>query len=349
MKAVSSSASSMEDQQRNTTTSPTMLSNLRISSPSASSPAKRHHHLDSPHPPSDYSRHDLEAMMDSLYPSDTSDGWRYPACEALLDRYSSGEWTTKGDVNWCEKYRPAKVDSLLDNQSHHCYLRDWLERHKVAPSKTDPSFFAPRKKVTRRDMEKHYTDDQDDKGDDDDDDDDDFMPSVKKKKATTSKKRSKKDLNMVLLVGPHGVGKTASVFTAAQETGYQVFELHPGIKRSLKEVLRLVGDMTKNHLVRFNKQEERGQEDSSDVDMDSDSPQTKPNQLVTQFFSPKSTTQQKPAMPQQHYGPKQSLILLEEVDLVYQSDKGFWNAVTDLAQSSKRPIILTCNGKKQGR
>ncbi|SAM04290.1 hypothetical protein [Absidia glauca] len=350
-KAASSSAPSMEDQQRTTTTSPTMLSNLRISSPSASSPAKRHHHLDSPHL-SNYSRRDLEAMMDSLYPSDTSDGWRYPACETLLDRFSSGEWTTKGDVNWCEKYRPAKVDSLLDNQSHHCYLRDWLERHKVAPSKTDPSFFAPRKKVTRRDMEKHYTDDPDDKGDVDDDDDD-FMPSVKKKKATTSKKRSKKDLNMVLLVGPHGVGKTASVFTAAQETGYQVFELHPGIKRSLKEVLRLVGDMTKNHLVRFNNQEERGQDDSSDVDMDVDS---QPNQLVTQFFTPKSTTpksitpksitpksttQQKPAMQQS--GPKQSLILLEEVDLVYQSDKGFWNAVTDLAQSSKRPIILTCN------
>jgi DNA polymerase III delta prime subunit len=195
-------------------------------------------------------------------------------------------------------------------------------------------------------MEKHYSDGPDDKGDDDDDDD--FMPSVKKKKATTtSKKRSKKDLNMVLFVGPHGVGKTASVFTAAQETGYQVFELHPGIKRSLKEVLRLVGDMTKNHLVRFNNQEDRGLEDSSDVDMDSDS---QPNQLVTQFFAPKSTTpksttQQKPAM--QRSGPKQSLILLEEVDLVYQSDKGFWNAVTDLAQSSKRPIILTCNGKKQ--
>ncbi|KAI8343293.1 hypothetical protein BC941DRAFT_448110 [Chlamydoabsidia padenii] len=322
--------------------------------------------------------------MDSLYPLDTSDGWRYPACEGLLERYSNGEWTTKAgsstttehNVNWCDKYRPDKVIYLLDNQSHHCYLRDWLERHKVAPTKTDPSFFAPRKKVTRRDMENHYTKDYDDGGGDEDDD---FMPTAQfTKKNRSPKKRNKKDLNMILLVGPHGVGKTAGVFTAARETGYQVFEIHPGLKRSLKEVHRLVGDMTKNHLVRFHKQGDdnkpggnqpyldksfgggdSGDDDNdgygnSDLDMDADSQQTtttKSNQLLTQFFISKSTTTRpkQPTQPsshvstkqdqlsmatQQQYGPKQSLILLEEVDLVYQSDKGFWNGVTDLARTN---------------
>jgi hypothetical protein len=195
--------------------------------------------------------------MDRLYPS----GWRSPACQDLLDR----EPRRQGG-QWCDKYRPSHVDGLLDNQTHHHYLRDWLEQQKVT--------------------------------------------------ATSALKQQKKQLNMVLLVGPHGVGKTAGVFTAAQETGYQVFEIHPGIKRSHKEVIRLVGDMTQNHLVRFD-----------------DAQQHHPYNNVT--------TMESQLAP--HFG--QSLVLLEEVDLVYQSDKGFWTAICDLAQTSKRPIILTCNGK----
>ncbi|SAL98177.1 hypothetical protein [Absidia glauca] len=193
--------------------------------------------------------------MDRLYPS----GWRSPACQDLLDRAPR-----QRGGQWCDKYRPSHVDGLLDNQTHHHYLRDWLEQQKVT--------------------------------------------------ATSALKQQKKQLNMILLVGPHGVGKTAGVFTAAQETGYQVFEIHPGIKRSLKEIIRLVGDMTQNHLVRFDDAQQH------------------------YSYNNVATMESQPAP---HFG--QSLVLLEEVDLVYQSDKGFWTAICDLAQTSKRPIILTCN------
>ncbi|KAI9301366.1 P-loop containing nucleoside triphosphate hydrolase protein, partial [Cunninghamella echinulata] len=241
---------------------------------------------------------------------------------------------------------------------------------------------------------------------------------------------------MIVLIGAHGVGKTTSVYTAAKETGYQVFELHPGIKRSYKNIIRLVGDMSQNHLVRFrhgkmnNKTHSKISSDSSldddddeDINMDDQpSPQPPPPQknllthfftsnkppttksnsspiatsenvddgdidmdngggdsvidittiktavdiekkktpsVLTQFFTSSSTSirngQQQDkievdddiddlmALERLPHGPQQSLILLEEVDILSHDDKGFWNVVMELSKTSKRPIILTCN------
>ncbi|WFD43893.1 hypothetical protein MPSI1_002558 [Malassezia psittaci] len=40
--------------------------------------------------------------------------------------------------------------------------------------------------------------------------------------------------------------------------------------------------------------------------------------------------------------PRQSLILLDEADILFDEDAGFWSAVVDLVRESHRPVILTC-------
>lgn len=41
----------------------------------------------------------------------------------------------------------------------------------------------------------------------------------------------------------------------------------------------------------------------------------------------------------------QSVILIEEVDILYQTDANFWPALINIIKECRRPVILTCNGK----
>jgi hypothetical protein len=406
---------------------------------------------------------------------------------------------------WRDKYRPLTIDGLLGNSGNCTYLRDWLLEMKVSPIVAP---LAIEQKATRGITEKASTKakksnipielqdfivEDEDGGEysqeeiidimnvaihDIDDDDQDFMPTANKPRkrrkqisSQSKKMEGKARSNLILLVGCHGVGKTASVYTAANEVGYDVFEINAGQKRNAKDILAMVGEMAESHQVSFDHvdrstfdpfasfikanpdeqapshtdltkhtddkpvsgdsgKRKRGRPkkgdsapkvkkskpvskaavgsgditrhflrmkvkslspppetptDSSvdtssatedvdieglpsgaDIEFNSAPPvpedianedQQIPGSQAPSDVVDVSQAEEVESMPppplapeaplSEARNPKQSLILLEEVDILYEEDKTFWSSVISLAHKSKRPIVMTCNGKNK--
>ena len=183
--------------------------------------------------------------------------------------------------------------------------------------------------------------------------------------STKGSKDAAKFCNGIVISGPHGCGKSAAVYAVAKELGFEVFEINSSSRRSGKDIMEKVGDMTRNHLVQQSHmhvspdpidEDAKRISDALDDDLKSGRQGT-----MNSFFqpkpSPKPTTKSKKATPAvKNEGSckqsvplkappkkqKQSLILFEEVDVLYEEDKQFWATVMSLLTQSKRPIIMTC-------
>ncbi|KAG8908154.1 hypothetical protein FRB99_008697 [Tulasnella sp. 403] len=176
--------------------------------------------------------------------------------------------------------------------------------------------------------------------------------------------------NTILLSGPHGSGKTAAVYACAEELGWEVYEVYPGMgKRSGTNLQAIMDGVGKNHVLGFGRRlpfaktgpittmdeaHEDGAEAiyvkprlrngtisscSGDVfEKAGDAPEMEDvagDDEIRGGFP--SATTRAPVHVQQ------SLILLEEVDVLFTQDRNFWSAVIDLVAASRRPVVMTCN------
>ncbi|KAJ1992641.1 hypothetical protein GGI04_005930, partial [Coemansia thaxteri] len=111
--------------------------------------------------------------------------------------------------------------------------------------------------------------------------------------------------NVILLEGPSGSCKTAAVYACAEECGFGVCEIHPGQRRSGKDVLALLEDVVLSHTI------------------------TAPSG--------------NPSLVGNSGDVNQVLILIEQVDVLFEQDQRLWPALKQLALKSRRPIVLTCS------
>lgn len=321
---------------------------------------------------------DVEAWMNRAY---SRSNWQSTsACRTMLHRIfdnSSSSNSGSSDGSWTERYRPRQVSDLLSyEEASYTYLRDWLSEFKASPISAPQPTKKPKNKKRR--LQSYSPNEQLDPfvlEDDDDPEDGEFTLGHNKKR----KRKEKVKSNVILLYGAHGIGKTAAVYAAAEEVGYDVLEINAGSRRSGKDIVAAVGEITSSQQVQSSEKQHRQKEQDQSENKNKrtimshflkpgdkkkpkaeDHENQKQRSMMNRFLNlgdksqrkeeGQATKKQQIVEPQENKQPnteaRPSLILLEEVDLLYEEDKGFWAAAQELAQRSKRPIVMTCNGKR---
>nr|XP_033336733.1 ATPase family AAA domain-containing protein 5 [Megalopta genalis] len=179
------------------------------------------------------------------------------------------------NYNWTYKYRPRSIKEVVGNEEAGTKLREWLIGWKAT-----------------------FRNENNSSGDE-------FYSS------DSTSSRIHENNQVAILLGPHGSGKTASVYAVAEEFGYTVLEVNASSRRTGKILLKELEEATKSHRIKKK----------------SDAPTF--FNLSSDETVPKKISQK-------------SLILIEDIDLIFEEDEGFISATYQLALNTKRPIVMTC-------
>jgi ATPase family associated with various cellular activities (AAA) len=259
--------------------------------------------------------------------------------------------------HWNHKWRPRRAEHVLGNEQNACYLREWMHalrlhfdassssRTKMTKSKRNHKKRKrgeQRPTVVREVTRKRQRAGALDGWMVDDDDDDDINEDHETSEGISGCSLSSQDLreplnisfgrqirNTILLVGPPGCGKTAAVYACVEELGWNVFEVYPGVgKRGGTHLDDLIGDVGKNHTLPQPLLFHRGR--------------SEPPSPVRKRSKNGVDTSDKLAEAEIH---PQSVVLIEEADVVFTDEAGFWPSVVAFIKNCRRPVIITCNGE----
>lgn len=116
---------------------------------------------------------------------------------------------------------------------------------------------------------------------------------------------------IAIVTGPVGCGKSTLVSNAARQLGLSVLEINASVCRTGKKIKEVIGDALNTHRIAhtnslFSNSSNKGEEKNSSA---------------------------------------KTLVCFEEVDQLYDDEKGFWSMIQKLAlaEDCKRPIVCTAN------
>ncbi|XP_041839835.1 ATPase family AAA domain-containing protein 5b isoform X2 [Melanotaenia boesemani] len=275
------------------------------------------------------------------------------------------------EVLWTDKYSPERSSEVIGNAASVNKLLSWLKKWKL-----------------RADCEERRETEERKREENDSWDCGDFQGE-----AGAENQGEGSLSNTMLITGPSGVGKTASVYACAQELGFKVFEVNSSSQRSGRHVLSQLKEATQSHLVEIS-----GKDPLKPAYFSNYSCTPKSEALPGKVVRPKNVTstlkkrpkrslsckgKAKPDMltlahyfkmkdkaDQFHFGGMSpavkpdgkelsspsldgdqtvqqskrtatSLILFEEVDIIFEEDVGFLAAIKTFMTTTRRPVILT--------
>ncbi|KAG6023202.1 hypothetical protein E4U41_002077 [Claviceps citrina] len=295
---------------------------------------------------------------------------------SLAKQLSAFDRSTCESVAWSQKYAPVSAAQVLQKGKDAFHIKHWLEAMKVQSVETGSNDGAgdksrvkadvmPKKRRKKIKVDDFIVDTEDEasdleeiceEGDEEEDSDAAFWQakkSVMRSAASTKPRDGAKLKNTIVLSGPHGCGKTAAVYAVAKEVDFEVFEINSSSRRSGKDVLERIGDMTRNHLVQPNRAQAAPIADGDATNATATADESRPSRqgVMTAFFKTKAARKEKKGEKgaNQHKKSarpktqKQSLILVEEADILYEEDKQLWTTLLGMISQSKRPFVITCN------
>ncbi|XP_057873994.2 uncharacterized protein LOC131079969 isoform X1 [Cryptomeria japonica] len=262
--------------------------------------------------------------------------------EDLEQRFISYHFHRSSGMNnmWTDKYQPETSREVCGNSEQVMFLNDWL----------------------RCWHERVFGSDKDQTNESDSNVQDEDWGSFQDEEETLSKDGEDGLKNISLLTGPVGCGKSAALYACAKEQGFDVIEVNASDCRSGALVKQKFGEAMESHGLN-----QRAVEDILGVDDHKIVPENPFSGKETRW---KGNAQHKMnkekhvaivsggkncqisekgkqiySMDEKRWtqGRSKALILFEDVDMVFDEDRGFMGALLQIAETAKRPIVLTSN------
>ncbi|XP_052201020.1 uncharacterized protein LOC127807329 isoform X2 [Diospyros lotus] len=238
---------------------------------------------------------------------------------------------------WTNKYLPEKAFEVCGNVEPVNFLSEWLRLWSGRGFKSTKDFTAGKKFALQDDDYYCCSSDSDYENRDDEND----------------------PKNVLLVTGPVGSGKSAAIYACAKEQGFQVIEVNTSDWRTRSHVMQRFEGGVESYSVQRTLENPVGSERKSlqkslpvifntTAVEGSDSEVLEPIPLSYEEQSQVATgTPGKFICEENIIATDQSenkpLILFEDVDAVLSEDHGLISTIQKLAETAKRPIILTSN------
>ncbi|XP_020104208.1 uncharacterized protein LOC109721170 isoform X3 [Ananas comosus] len=235
---------------------------------------------------------------------------------------------------WTNKYQPEDASQVCGNSESIRFLSEWLKAW----------YERGRRKSNNCKYDEHIVDE----------DVEDNLYEC----GSESDDINEADLtNVLLITGPVGSGKSAAVYACAKEQGFQVIEVNTSDLRNGAHVRQkfgeAVGSLGLNRWscdnIHFARRKNLFESISSACDSREDSENCSREVVVNRCSPDKASSECTWGVRENNTAPKcgtnKTLILFEDVDTVFDEDRGFISTVVQLADTTKWPIVLTSNNK----
>ncbi|GER37747.1 replication factor C large subunit [Striga asiatica] len=250
--------------------------------------------------------------------------------ERIMSHYHTSQNLTESCL-WTDKYQPQNAKQICGNGDSVECLSEWLHNwHKTGTL------------TSRGCINGDHSKDGDHDYEDSDSDTDSVEESLK---------------NVLLVTGPVGSGKSAAIYACARDQGFHIIEINASDWRNGALVKQKFGEAVESHwlqrtvengtksenksLPKFFKPVNAGMHSSDDEVIE-----------VTPLSDKKDAQDidslQKMSAPEHNRSSNcqseiKTLILFEDVDATVEEDHGFISTIQQLAETAKRPMILTSN------